>query len=73
MMLKMLQIATACVSDNPTARPCMLYVQEFLENVIVEEPSEEIRIEMGESSGTKDIYSRGKFEINCKICRMNLE
>lgn len=51
----------------------MLHVQEFLENIIVEEPSEEIRIERGESSGTKDIYSRGKFEINCKICRMNLE
>ncbi|GAY60017.1 hypothetical protein CUMW_198840 [Citrus unshiu] len=58
MMLKMLQIATACVSDNPTVRPSMLHVQEFLENIIVEEHSEEIRIERGESSGTKDIYSR---------------
>ncbi|KAK9232687.1 hypothetical protein WN943_022935 [Citrus x changshan-huyou] len=54
----MLQIATACVSDNPTVRPSMLHVQEFLENIIVEEHSEEIRIERGESSGTKDIYSR---------------
>lgn len=32
MMLKMLQIATAYGSDNPTVRPSMFHVQEFLVN-----------------------------------------
>lgn len=54
-MLKMLQIAARYISNNPTARFTMLYVQEFFENIILEEPSEEIKIERGESSGTKDI------------------
>lgn len=49
MMLKMLLIAAGCLSDNPTVRPSMLHVQEFLENIMLEEPSEEINIERGES------------------------
>lgn len=51
MMLKMLLIAAGCISDNPTVRPSMLHVQEFLENIMLEEPeepSEEINIERGE-------------------------
>lgn len=30
-MLKMLQIVVGCIFDNPTTRPTMLRVQEFLE------------------------------------------
>ncbi|GAY68991.1 hypothetical protein CUMW_268540 [Citrus unshiu] len=61
-MLKMLQIATGCISNDPTVRPTMLHVLELIENIIMDEPPEEIKIERGESSGTKDIQLRCSME-----------
>lgn len=55
LMLKMFQIAAGCVSDNHATKPTMICVQEFLENIILEEPSKYNKIKRGESSGTKDI------------------
>ncbi|KAH9716252.1 Leucine-rich repeat receptor protein kinase EMS1 [Citrus sinensis] len=61
-MLKMLQIATGYISNDPTVRPTMLHVLELIENIIMDEPPEEIKIERGESSGTKDIQLRCSME-----------